>query len=211
MGGMHGFGNVDVQDSAPFHHDWEIRMRAITNVCGELGYLPSDDMLRRAIEEMPPAHYLRSSYFERWEYATEQILIERGLLTRAEIDARCVALAPDTVVQPVTPPRFDGTQATPVSDSDELVQRFDVGDRVRVRNVHPEGHTRSPRYLRGRVGVIQRCNGHEIFPDSNAEYRGDQPQVVYNVQFDGVEIWGRSAEPATVVSIDLWDSYLDPA
>jgi nitrile hydratase len=211
MGGMHGFGPIDIHDSAPYHDDWEIRMRAITNVCAAKGYVPSDDMFRRAIEEMPAAHYLRSSYFERWEYAAEQVLIERGILTRDELDARCVELFPGTVVQAVSAPRFENALAPVVVDATGATQRFEVGDRVRVRNDHPKGHTRSPRYLRGKTGVIQRCHGHEIYPDSNSEYLADQPQVVYSVRFDGREIWESSAEPATLLSIDLWDSYLDPA
>jgi nitrile hydratase len=82
---------------------------------------------------------------------------------------------------------------------------------VRVRNDHPTGHNRTPRYLRGKVGIIHACRGHEIFPDTNARYLGDRPQVVYNVTFDGRELWGDSAEPGQVLSIDLWDSYLQPA
>jgi nitrile hydratase subunit beta len=211
MGGMHGFGPVNVHDSAPYHDDWEIHMRAITNTCGQKGYIPSDDVLRRAIEEMPPDRYLRSSYFERWEYATEQVLIERGILTRAELDARCVDLAPGAVAQPVMAPRFENAQEPPAIEATSAIQRFDVGDHVRVRNEHPERHTRSPRYVRGKVGVIQRCHGHEIFPDVNSEYLPDQPQVVYSVQFEGQELWGPSAESRTLLSIDLWDSYLEPA
>jgi nitrile hydratase len=211
MGGMHGFGPVDVLDSAPYHDDWEIRVRAMANICGKTGVLPGDDMFRRAIEEIPPDHYLRSTYFERWEYAIEQLLIERGLMTRAELDARCVDLFPGTVVHPVMEPRFENAQAPPATDAANAIQRFEVGDRVSVRNEHPEGHTRSPRYVRGKTGVIQRCHGHEVFPDLISEYLADQPQVVYSVQFEGNEIWGPSAEPATIVSIDLWDSYLDPA
>jgi nitrile hydratase len=211
MGGMHGFGPVDRDDSAPYHDDWEIRVRAMVNLCAARGYVPSYDMFRRAIEEMPPARYLRSTYFERWEYAAEQVLIERGILTRAELDARCVDLSPETVPQPAPAPRFEYAQAPPEGDATHAIQRFDVGDRVRVRNAHPETHTRAPRYVRDKIGVIHRCHGHEIFPDSNSEYLADQPQVVYSVQFEGTAIWGPSAEPATRLSIDLWDSYLDPA
>jgi nitrile hydratase len=159
---------------------------------------------------MPPDHYLRSSYFERWEYAAEQLLIELGYLTRAEIDARCVEMAPETTVQPVTSPRFAGARAADLVPG-EPVERFAVGDRVRVRNAHPEGHTRAPRYVRGKVGFVQRCHGYELFPDALSAYLSDEPQVVYSVRFAGSELWGPSAEPATLVSIDLWDSYLEPA
>lgn len=211
MGGMHGFGPVDVQDSAPFHAEWEIRLRALVNVCGAMGYIPNDDVLRRAIEEMSPELYLNSSYFARWEYSCEELLIELGFLTRAEIDARSLELNPEATLLPVKPSRFEGVRAKAPGVAGDPVQRFDVGNRVRVANFHPEGHTRAPRYVRGKSGVIQRCHGHELYPDTVSAHESDQPQVVYSVRFDGSELWGPSAEQPTQVSIDLWDSYLEPA
>ncbi len=80
-----------------------------------------------------------------------------------------------------------------------------------TRNVHPAGHTRLPRYARGKRGVIHRAYGPQTFPDTNAHGLGEQPQPLYSVRFVGSELWGDSAEPGQVVYLDLWDSYLDPA
>jgi nitrile hydratase len=83
---------------------------------------------------------------------------------------------------------------------------------VVTRNVHPTGHTRLPRYARGKQGVIHRLQGVQTLPDTNAHGLGEQPEPVYNVLFDGRELWGDSAEAGgnQVLSIDLWESYLEP-
>jgi nitrile hydratase subunit beta len=94
-----------------------------------------------------------------------------------------------------------GTGATP---------RFAPGDPVRTREMHPHGHTRLPRYARGKPGVIHRCHGIHVFPDTNAHGRGEQPQPLYSVRFDARELWGEAAEPNQAVHIDLWESYLLP-
>jgi nitrile hydratase len=88
--------------------------------------------------------------------------------------------------------------------------RFAPGDPVRTREMHPHGHTRLPRYARGRRGVIHRCHGIHVFPDSNAHGQGEQPQPLYSVRFEARELWGESAEPNEVVHLDLWESYLLP-
>jgi nitrile hydratase len=88
--------------------------------------------------------------------------------------------------------------------------RFSVGDRVRARNVHPTGHTRLPRYARGKRGTINQVRGVYVFPDTHAHGLGEQPQPLYTVQFDGRELWGDSSEAREAVHIDLWESYLEP-
>jgi nitrile hydratase len=209
MGGMDGFGPIDVSDDARFHHDWEPHARAMAHLSWKRGFI-NLDQLRRGMEEMPPVDYLRTPYFGRWLHATERGLIERGFLSQAEIDERIRELQEST---------FDaGEVAAPVAwvakpaapDRDAIVHRFEVGDSVRVRNVHIPGHTRCPRYLRGKIGMIRRCYGHEILPDTNAHLQSDQPQVVYSVTFTAGEIWGESGDPRQLLSIDLWDSYLEP-
>jgi nitrile hydratase len=84
-----------------------------------------------------------------------------------------------------------------------------VGDAVVTRNVHPTGHTRLPRYARGKRGVIERLHGPHVFPDANAHGLGEQPQPLYTVRFEARELWGESAEPRQTVTLDLWDSYLE--
>ncbi|RVC61438.1 nitrile hydratase subunit beta, partial [Mesorhizobium sp. M00.F.Ca.ET.038.03.1.1] len=88
---------------------------------------------------------------------------------------------------------------------------FQAGDRVRTKNFNPTGHTRLPRYARDKAGRIEAVRGGFVFPDSNAHGKGENPQWVYTVVFDGAEIWGEGADPTLSISIDAWESYLEPA
>ena len=92
-----------------------------------------------------------------------------------------------------------------------VTAKFKPGDAVVARNIHPVGHTRIPRYVRGRRGIIDRDHGVFVFPDSNAELAGETPQHVYSVRFTARELWGDGAPARDVLYIDLWDDYLDPA
>jgi nitrile hydratase len=89
--------------------------------------------------------------------------------------------------------------------------RFAVGDRVVTRNMHPAGHTRLPRYARDKEGVIELLHGAHAFPDTRAHGQGDDPQWLYTVRFSAWELWGEEADPTVSVSIDAWESYLEPA
>ena len=89
--------------------------------------------------------------------------------------------------------------------------RFKAGERIVTRNFSPAGHTRLPRYARGKHGVVEAVREGFVFPDSNAHGEGENPQWVYTVVFDGREIWGDDADPTLSVSIDAWESYLEPA
>src|SRR5215467_1235048 len=93
----------------------------------------------------------------------------------------------------------------------EASARFKVGDRVRARKINPTGHTRLPRYARGREGVVSRHHGIFVFPDTNANFQGEQPRHLYSVRFRAQELWGESASPRDSVYLDLWDSYLEHA
>jgi nitrile hydratase subunit beta len=93
----------------------------------------------------------------------------------------------------------------------QVTAKFKPGDAVVARNMHPVGHTRIPRYVRGRRGIIDRDHGVFVFPDTNAELAGETPQHVYSVRFTARELWGDSASARDVLYIDLWDDYLDPA
>ncbi len=92
-----------------------------------------------------------------------------------------------------------------------VTAKFKPGDAVIARNMHPRGHTRIPRYARGRRGTIDRDHGVFVFPDTNAELAGETPQHVYSVRFSARELWGDDASPHDAIYIDLWDDYLDPA
>lgn len=92
-----------------------------------------------------------------------------------------------------------------------VAPRFKAGDHVVVRNLHPVGHTRLPRYLRGKRGTIASDWGVFVFPDSNAHRKGEKPQHVYSVRFTGRELWGASASERDTLHVDMWDDYLDSA
>ena len=80
-----------------------------------------------------------------------------------------------------------------------------------TRHIHPAGHTRLPRYARGRRGIIAAAQGAWVFPDANAHGLGEAPQHLYSVGFEGTELWGPLAEARVAVYLDLWEGYLDPA
>jgi nitrile hydratase len=89
--------------------------------------------------------------------------------------------------------------------------RFRIGDRIRAKNIHPATHTRLPRYVRGRLGIIESLHGCHVFPDTNALGRGENPQWLYTVRFNAPDLWGPDADPNVCVSVDAWEPYLEPA
>jgi nitrile hydratase len=212
MGGMHGFGPIVREENEPlFHAPWEGRVRAMVTLSRDRGYY-TIDAHRHGIERMEPAHYLRAPYFERWLTSLEINLIEHGFLRVDEVDARTEYLRQ----HPEAPLLHNGDVAPARAETDEdaypllPASRFAVGDAVVTRSVHPYGHTRLPRYARGKRGMIERLHGAQTFPDTNAHGLGKNPQPLYTVRFDAGELWGESAEPRQTVSIDLWESYLEP-
>lgn len=212
LGGMHGFGPIEREADEPlFHADWEGRVFAMSRLIKQQGYFSSDEN-RNGIEHMAPADYLRSSYYERWLASLVSILIQRGVLTGEELDARVDLLRrdPDAAPRPGDSAPPAPARSAPLP-SPPLAPRFAVGDAVITRNIHPTGHTRLPRYARGKRGIVQIVHGPQVLPDLNAHGLGEQLQMVYSVRFDGGELWGGSAEPGHTVAIDLWESYLEPA
>jgi nitrile hydratase beta subunit len=139
--------------------------------------------------------------------------VKSGLATRAEVESG--KLAPGS---PKATPPLPAEQVSSMLRSGALASRdvpaaprFAVGQRVRARNMHPTGHTRLPRYARGRRGTIDRDHGVYVFPDTNARFQGEKPQHVYSVRFAAQELWGERAAPRDAVYVDLWDDYLEPA
>ena len=225
LGGMHGFGPVNAESNEPvFHSEWERRAFAITLSTGFLGKW-NIDMSRYAREQMPPAEYLATTYYEHWLWGLEKLLVEQGLLSAAEIEARVAELRagaattspapwkPAEHVRVVRPGDVERLLSTgnPFRVDVDLPPRFKAGESVVTRNRHPLGHTRLPRYARGRRGVIDRDHGVFVFPDSHAALRGKDPQHCYSVRFAARELWGVEAPASEFVHIDLWDAYLEPA
>ena len=138
--------------------------------------------------------------------------MKTGVVTRAEIESGKPAPGSPKLV-PALKPELVAAMALnrniPSSDDPAVKPRFKVGQRVRARNMNPAGHTRLPRYARGRVGKIDRDHGVHIFPDTNAHGLGEKRQHVYSVKFTARELWGDRASPRDSVYIDLWDDYLE--
>ena len=219
MGGMHGFGPVEYEKDEPvFHGAWERRIYGMTTAIERHRiYAPHGN--RFAIESIDPALYLASSYYERWLLVTEKALIEKGLLTLAELDTKTEFFRehPEANLPRVEDPQQLERVLTATYARETLHQelgvapRFKVGDAVRGRNINPPGHTRLPRYVRGKRGVIARYHGVHHFQDSVPEGSEPKPQPVYNVRFEGSELWGDAAEPNQSLYIDMWESYVEPA
>jgi len=213
LGGMMGFGPVQPEPEPKdggelFHESWEESAFAITLAAGGLG-LWNIDQSRQARESLHPADYLRSSYYEIWIKGLERLLLDRGLVTDAEL-ASGSAQVPAAAVKPLSAAQVwpSLSRGTPYDRPRRTPARFKVGDAVRTRNEHPVGHTRLPRYARDKAGVIERCHGVFVFPDSNAAGSGEAPQWLYAVRFDGRELWGSSGDASLAVSVDAWESYL---
>ena len=75
--------------------------------------------------------------------------------------------------------------------------------------MNPAGHTRLPRYVRGRTGTVSGIHGNHVLPDSTAHDRGDDAQPLYSVRFSATELWGNDAPNRDCLFIDLWESYLE--
>jgi nitrile hydratase len=213
MGGMHGMGPIVAERDEPvFHHGWEKRVLAIALATGFLRRW-NIDMGRFTIEQMPAAEYLRASYYEKWLYRTERLLVERGLLTAQELASGCADGTPPAV-RALPPEQMQtavrGRRAARMVDGLKT-PTFKAGDRVRARNFHPTHHTRLPRYARGKIGVIDRDHGVFILPDEHATSGTKVPSHCYAVRFEGRELWGPDAGPRDAVYIDLFDEYLEPA
>ncbi len=212
MGGMHGMGPIVREEHEPaFHHDWERRVLALSLAAGALGQW-NIDASRHARERMPAAQYLAASYYEKWLYGLELLLVETGLLTREEVETgRARGRSAGKRVLKAADVEKVLTKGRRFRLPDDVPPRFKPGDPVVGRNIHPTGHTRLPRYARGKRGLVDRDHGVFIFADANAMGRGPKPQHLYSVRFAARALWGPDASPRDAVYVDLWDDHLDPA
>jgi len=219
LGGMHGFGPVVAEPDEPvFHAEWERRAFGLTLAMGAWRRW-NLDMSRSAREQMAPAEYLATSYYEHWMFGLERLLVEKGLvspeeLARVQRGEATMFSGPVPVqgdaLRPEGVPRMLQNRLAARRD-DPVPPKFRVGEAVRAKNIHPVGHTRVPRYVRGRRGVVAIDHGVFVFPDTHAAGEGTKPQHVYSVRFAAQELWGPDASARDSVYVDLWDDYLEAA
>ncbi len=213
MGGMHGMGPIEYEKNEPvFHAPWEGRVFAL-NVAMGAWRKWNIDASRHGIELIPAADYLRMSYYEKWFTRLLDLLLKSGLVSPAELESGRPAPGTPKLEPPFTAAKVAETlgKGGPASRNVPVPALFHAGQRVRARNLNPTGHTRLPRYVRGRVGTVDRDHGVFVFPDSNAQFVGEKPQHVYSVRFAARELWGPEASERDSVYVDMWDDYLEPA
>ena len=211
LGGMHGLGPIAPEKNEPvFHEPWEARVYAITRAMGAWRKW-NIDASRFQREQIPPAEYLRMSYYEKWLAGLCELMVAKGLVTSTEL-----ASGKPDLEAPQSSPALKAEQVplmvakgAPSNRATNAAARFRAGQTVRARNMNPIGHTRLPRYARGRSGVIDRVHGVFVFPDTNALFQGEQPQYLYCVKFSARELWGEAAAAQDQVYLDLWESYFE--
>ena len=211
MGGMHGFGPIPIEQNEPvFHEEWEARAMALRLLMGGWGKW-SLDAGRHANESLSPQQYLNLSYYERWITSLADLAVNAGLISLEEISTGQPGAGSEKKSPPINP---DGVRALlakgrPSARQLDAPPRFAVGDMVQTNVNAPVGHTRLPRYARGRTGAIVLQHGAHVFPDSQAHFNGENPQHLYTVRFSGRDLWGEQADKKDYVHIDMWESYID--
>jgi nitrile hydratase subunit beta len=215
MGGTPGWGPVRAPDPAEpvFAEPWQGRAFALTVLA--MGRISGRnvDAFRHALERLDRAAYLDHGYYGRWLAAAELMLTDSAILARGAVEARARALAGEDVAEPPVPQARRPDYAPTAPGSLRIVEHdpaFAVGDAVRALDHDPPGHTRLPRYVRGRTGVVERVQPAQVLPDTHAHFVGENPQHVYSVRFTSRELWGAEAEEFAL-TVELYESYLEPA
>jgi len=211
LGGRLGFGPiVNEPEDERFHAPWEPRVLAVTLAMGAAG-LWNIDISRATRETLP--HYARLTYYEIWFEALVKLCAQHALVSDDELAAGH-ALQPARALPRVLRAGEVGevlARGAPTARAATTPARFAVGDAVRTHAGEVPHHTRLPRYVRGKRGVIERVHGAHVFADAHATGRGESPRWLYTVAFDARELWSGDADATQVVSIDAWEPYLEPA
>ncbi|HKP44748.1 nitrile hydratase subunit beta [Mycobacterium sp.] len=200
LGGLDGFGPVEHTDAEPyFEQDWERRaFRLMMGLIATQG-IPGG-RFRHSIERMAPEHYLSSSYYEHWLTGAATMAVESGFTTTDELERRACG-------------RFPLSQADRGVLPDDLTPhtepRYSVGDEVRVRERHPPGHTRAPRYVQGKRGTVVRVDGAHNIDDIEAHGGPAVADPLYSVRFTSRQLWGEAGADGEVMHVDLFERYLE--
>jgi nitrile hydratase len=179
-----------------------------------LAFMGPVDRARHAIERMSALDYLSTSYYEHWIAAIETMAKDLGYLTDEELQTGRVAHTHPLPHPAPTAAMIEGLirGGMPANRDEAPTQpAFNLGARVRARNMEVKGHTRLPRYVRGKRGIVTALHGCHVFPDTYAHDQGEHPQPLYTVRFEAQELWGDNVTRRDCVYIDLWESYLEPA
>lgn len=215
VGGATGWGAVKVPtpDEPVFVEPWEGRAFALTLL--SMGRVSGQnlDAFRRALGELDEGAYFADGYYGRWLNAAEAMLVESAILAPGAVDARVHRNEGEDVEDRPVPepakPDYAPTAAGSLREIDTPTA-FAAGDQVRARDVEPTGHTKLPRYARGKAGVVEAIQPAHLLPDTHAHFLGENPQHVYTVRFDSHELFGPDAEDFAL-TVELFESYLEKA
>ncbi|MDP6816706.1 MAG: nitrile hydratase subunit beta [Alphaproteobacteria bacterium] len=212
MAGMDGMGPIPIEENEPvFHADWEKQVHSVARALMGRKHFNTDEF-RHSMERIEASRYLQLSYYERWLEGITTLLLEKGVITQQEFDTRSADQGGGT--KPAADREMVRNMykiAGSVRLRLDVAPRFKAGDRIVARNISPPGHTRLPRYIRGKRGVVEHDHGVFHFPDTRVAGQGDQPQHMYTVGFVAREVWGEEAPANDSLRITLWDDYMVPA
>ncbi len=240
LGGQTGHGAIaaPAPEELPLHSAWEGRALALTLAMGATGQWNID--MSRAARETLDDYAQRSYYQiwlaalenllgERGLVATDELAAGQAVhaarplprIMRAGDVAAALARGSPTLRSPMATaamasqmpapaPDLPSASVPPAPAAAQPAARFAVGDAVTMRADEAPHHTRRPRYTWGKAGRVVRIHGAHVFADSHAQGLGEQPQWLYAVQFDGTALWGDLAEAGSSVTLDAWESYLQP-
>lgn len=192
------FGPVATESTADLQ-EWEVSCHALLAILAIKGHIVTDE-LRRAIEALTAEQYTEFSYYEKWSAAMATLLVERGVLERGEIEKRLFGESKQ--IDPNTPARFA------------------AGDAVRVkRSAGPpigwrRPHLRTPGYVYGVTGIVERVSGRFRDPTALAFGFAEPIEQLYRVQFRQGDLWpeqlGDSYSPEDVVEVEIFENWLEP-
>jgi nitrile hydratase len=212
LGGMDNCGPIPREENEPvFHEDWERTIFALTIAMLPSGYCKIDE-IRRTTENIPPAIYLQAKYYQKWLLTLESILLEKDVLTKEEIETGRSIRTEGGFKLPAAPKemlQFAMSNPVPANLDVDIASKFHSGDKIIAKNIHPLHHTRIPRFIRGKRGVVEKDHGVFLLADTNAHGGPDKPQHVYTVKFTARELWGDDAPAKDTVCISLYDDYMD--
>ena len=198
LGGKQGFGPVRYSnDAQAFHAQWELRANSLYVFAVRRGIFNMDEY-RHAIERMEPRHYLAASYYERSLTSLATLLVEKGVVTHAELEQRAGGRFP--LAAPSAPGRTNAMKR----------ERFSPGDRVRVREDYVPGHVRMPAYIRGKIGIVVSESPAYPFPDAHAHAVEAEDEPTYDIRFRSEDLWPNSADSA-LIHVGVFQSYLERA
>ncbi len=210
LGGLANDDHVQPEPEGElFHAAWQPRALALTLAAGATGTW-NIDMSRRQRESLPT--YSQRSYYDIWLTALEGLLQAHGLVTAHELATGQAS----TPAAPVARVLRRADVAAALAQGSATLRSvahpavFATGNRVRARPVGAGHHTRLPRYVWGKIGVIERVHGAHVWADSHAHGLGEQPQWLYTVRFAARDLFGPDAHAGHAVTLDAWEPYLEP-